>query len=245
MDGADAHNESGGESVRTALLVIATGEKYHQYVNPLLESAREFFVEHDAFVWTDVHVGASAIDAKFVVAKEPLGYPNETLYRYHTILQQRSLLAKYDYLFYLDVDMRMVAPVGKEIFSNSITACLHPGYVNEVGSPERRPESMAAIPYNAKNKYFCGGFNGGFSGAFLGMAAELAWCIDKDTEKGILAVWHDESHLNRYLHDHPPSKILDPSYCYPEGAGDHYLNKWKAAGINPTPKILALTKAGR
>jgi histo-blood group ABO system transferase len=172
-------------------------------------------------------------------------WPGPTLHRYHTFLKAKKYLSAFDYLFYVDVDMRFVAPVGKEIFSNNITATLHPGYVNEIGSPERRPESVAAIPFDVKNKYFCGGFNGGFSGAYFGMAAELAWGIDKDAEKGITAIWHDESHLNRYLYDHPPSKILDPSYCYPEGANEHYKNKWAAAGINPTPKILALTKDDR
>jgi hypothetical protein len=35
---------------------------------------------------------------------------------------------------------------------------------------------------------------------------------------GIVARWHDESHWNRYLIDHPPSLVLSPSYCcYPDG----------------------------
>jgi histo-blood group ABO system transferase len=225
-----------------ALLVIATGEKYHKYIQPLLQSARDYFVPHTAVVFSDADdIGCGQRPYMKIKHEE---WPGPTLHRYRTFLKARQYLSAFDYLYYVDVDMRFVAPVGNEVLCSGILAIQHPGYVGEVGTPERRPESMAAIPYNAKNKYFCGGFNGGFSDAFLGMAAELAWCIDKDTEKGILAVWHDESHLNRYLHDHPPSKILDPSYCYPEGAGDHYLNKWKAAGISPTPKILALTKAG-
>lgn len=31
-----------------------------------------------------------------------------------------------------------------------------------------------------------------------------------------MAVWHDESHWNRYCIDHKPTTILSPSYCYPE-----------------------------
>ena len=230
--------------MKTALLVIATGEKYHKYVNPLLESAKKFFVEHDAIVWTDGE--QRPIEAKFAINKMSLGYPYETLYRYDTFLQQAWFLRRYEYLFYIDVDMRFVDPVGEEIFADGITATLHPGYVNSVGTPERRNESKAAIPMGADNKYFCGGFNGGRTEAFLSMATTINEAVEEDwNHRRLVAVWHDESHLNRYLYERPPAKILDPSYCYPENAGAHYLDKWAAAGINPTPKILALTKDGR
>jgi Glycosyltransferase family 6 len=229
--------------MRTALLVIATGERYWQYINPLLASAKEFFVEHDAIVWTDAPV--CPIGASFVIAKKGEGFPNETLHRYHTFLNHEWLLKRYDQVFYVDVDSLFVAPVGEEIFSDGITATLHPGYVGTCGTPERRPESCAFIPFNAQNKYFCGGFNGGSTTAFLNMAMEIAWRIDADHNRGIVAVWHDESMLVRYLYERPPAKILDPSYCYPENAGDYYKDKWRAVGINPTPKILALTKMSR
>lgn len=231
--------------MKTALLIIATGEKYHAFVPQLLESAQEFFVEHDAIVWTDTLEAASTFDAKFVLIKEALGFPKETLYRYHTILQQDWQLKKYDQVFYIDSDMRFVAPVGEEIFSNGITATLHPGYVGSCGTPERRIHSAASITPGSVNKYFCGGFNGGATSTFLRMATDLAYHISVDESCGVLAVWHDESHLNRYLHEHPPCTVLDPSYCYPENASEYYTNKWKAAGLNVTPKILALDKGKR
>ena len=39
--------------------------------------------------------------------------------------------------------------------------------------------------------------------------------INEDLKKGIIAVWHDESHLNSYLVD-KKVKLLNPSYGYPE-----------------------------
>ena len=30
-----------------------------------------------------------------------------------------------------------------------------------------------------------------------------------------MALWHDESHMNWYMAEHPPSLILDPGYAYP------------------------------
>jgi histo-blood group ABO system transferase len=45
--------------------------------------------------------------------------------------------------------------------------------------------------------------------------------IETDLQKNFIAVWHDESHLNRFFIDHLPTKILSPSYCYPENAQNY------------------------
>jgi hypothetical protein len=137
--------------------------------------------------------------------------------------------------------MLFVAPVGEEIFSDGITATIHPGYVGTRGTPETRRASTAYCPDN--KAYYAGGFQGGNAESYLRAAEIMAAGIKEDTRQGITAVWHDESHWNALLSWVPsPKKVLDPSYCYPEDAGDYYKNKWSAAGINPTPKILALTK---
>ncbi len=41
--------------------------------------------------------------------------------------------------------------------------------------------------------------------------------VDSDGSVGYIAKWHDESYLNRYVIDYPPTKILSPSFCFPEG----------------------------
>jgi histo-blood group ABO system transferase len=48
------------------------------------------------------------------------------------------------------------------------------------------------------------------------MAHYMQENIKADLAKNIIAIWHDESHLNRYFIDNKPTKILSPSYCYPE-----------------------------
>jgi hypothetical protein len=42
----------------------------------------------------------------------------------------------------------------------------------------------------------------------LSLAKVISRNIDFDNANGFIATWHDESHLNRYLYDHPPAKEL-------------------------------------
>ena len=65
------------------------------------------------------------------------------------------------------------------------------------------------------------------------MAGNLRDAIEADRQNGLMAVWHDESHLNRYLHAHPP-KRLTPAYCYPESGWSHLAHV--------APVIVALDK---
>ena len=95
----------------------------------------------------------------------------------------------------------------------------HPGFYNKWKfkyTYERNKKSRAYMPLLAGKYYVCGGVNGGRSENFLQMCEELNRRIDEDEKNGIIAIWHDESHINRYCYEQKNSKILNPSYCYPE-----------------------------
>lgn len=219
--------------MNTALLTIATGEKYWQYARPLFESAKKYFVPHEAILLTDC---PHSLGADYQGYQKHSGYPETTLKRYHSFLGMREMLEKdFTHLFYIDIDALFVASVGEEIFSDGITATLHHGFVGKplTGTLEHNPRS-AAYMEDARH-YFCGGFNGGTSAAYLDMAEAIREGVDYDSRQGITAIWHDESHLNKYLSIYPPAKILGSQYCYPE----HELNRPNNA------KIVCLEKAWR
>lgn len=202
-----------------ALIVISTGPRYWPYINPLLDSAAKYLLPHYTFLFTD-DPDLHPCEQVPVTAQ---GYPNETLHRYHTILEHEHVFDEYSHLFYIDVDALFVSPTGEEILSDGITATLHAGYVTPSrfnqfrrGDWETRPASLAYVPPDTGKTYYCGGFNGGTREAYLEMARIIRGNINIDAKRDIVAKWHDESHLNRYLAYKPPAKVLSPAYCYPE-----------------------------
>lgn len=197
------------------LLVMATG-KYIQFVPPLLKSAEEHFCKgHQVtyFVFTDGTLPPS--QNIVTIFQHRLGWPFDTMMRFEVYAKHRSLLESQDYLFACDADMLFVDTVGDEILSERV-ATQHPGFVNKRGSYETRPISTACVYDNEGEYYFAGGFYGGSAKAVLEMAETNVAHINEDFSRGIIAVWHDESHLNRFFIDHTPTLILSPSYCYPE-----------------------------
>lgn len=208
----------------TALVLICTGRNYWRFLQPAVESAKKFFPA-DILLLTDCGI-------QFDVAKQVYiphaGWPNVTLMRYHVMLKQREWLSQYKHIFYLDIDMQVVSQVGDEILSDGITACVHTAYAGGPGTPEENPHSAAYVNRNNIKAYYTGCFIGGKASAFFSLMEGICKSTDIDNANGFLARWHDESHLNRYLYDHPPAKDLHDEY--------------NAYSRKDTTKILRITK---
>ncbi len=208
----------------TALIFISTSEAYWKYAQSAIDSARKFFPA-DILLFTDnlqQHPVAKQVQVLHT------GWPNVTLMRYHTMLNERDWLIQYKHIFYLDVDMQVVAPVGDEILSDDISGCLHASFIGGPGTPEEDPRSTACLSKSQIRRYYTGCFIGGESKAFLSMAETISKNTDVDNANGFIATWHDESHLNRYLYDNPPAKELGVDY-----------NAWF---IKPSTKIFRIRR---
>jgi histo-blood group ABO system transferase len=219
--------------MKIGLLIIATN-KYTQFLQPLIESADEFFLKGKDvtyFVFTNEEID---IDSERNVVKinvDHKEWPWMTLGRYKIFANNKDELSKMDYLYYSDADMRFVGDVGDEILSDRV-ATQHPGYYGTRGTPETNPNSLACVNLNEEMQYFAGGFNGGSSIEYLKMCKTISENIDTDYSKGIIAIWHDESHMNRYFIDNKPTKILNPSYCYGESMNIPFEKKLIALDKN-------------
>ena len=216
---------------RVAVLIAATN-RYTVFVPPILESFRKFFLtdcEVEVIILTD---RPERVSARTLLIPH-LPWPGVTIRKFHYICQYAEELSAFDYLFQCDADMRVVAPVGREILGD-LVATRHPW---QDGKPpaefiyERNPASTAYIAPGEGRVYVMGAFFGGKYESVLRMAQDRSAAIDADYANGLEAIWHDESQLNRYVYDHPPEIVLSPSYCYPENSNLPF-----------EPRILALDK---
>lgn len=203
--------------MKVGLLLIATN-KYTRFLQNLITSADKWFLPNGDvtyFIFSDQNMYIKSKRAYKVIPTEHKPWPWMTLGRYDLFTKNRIILSDMNYLYYCDVDMRFDNTVGDEILGD-LVATQHPLYAGTRGTPETRPESLAFVSPSETMQYFAGGFNGGSVVRYLNMAQSINKNILEDYSKGIIAIWHDESHLNRFLIDNPPTKILDRSYCFPE-----------------------------
>jgi histo-blood group ABO system transferase len=205
-------------SENVGLMVMATG-KYISFVNPLIKSAKQYFCKnHNVtfFVFTDREYPPE--DNVVVLYQPRLGWPYDTMMRFQVYASHKDILSQQDYLFACDADMLFVGEVGDEILSER-TATLHPGFYEtkrNFFSYDTNPNCKAYIAPHEGQYYFAGGFYGGSAEEVIKICETNANNIQTDLDNNLIAVWHDESHWNRYCIDHPPTLILSPSYCYPE-----------------------------
>jgi len=224
--------------MKICILTIATN-KYIQFVERLLDNIEENFLnghEIQCLLFTDHEVETSDNVRVCQIDHEP--WPMPTLKRYNYFVKEKEFISQFDYCFYFDVDMGIVDNVGDEVLSD-LVATMHPYqsfYPKEERSYDRNEKSLAYVPVGEEGElYYAGGFNGGSTKRFLEMAEVLAYRVTKDLENGVIALWHDESQMNRYLIDNPPTLSLTPSYCFAE---EHMGNP----NYPYEPKIIALKK---
>ncbi len=215
------------------LLIMATG-KYTVFLKELVESADAYFLpgyHRTYFIFTDGHVPQA--DNVVRIEQKRLGWPYDTMMRFSVYWNAASYFEEIDYLFACDADMLFVNMVGDEILGERV-ATRHPGFTlpdQRHDDYERNAASTACVRDGEGLYYFAGGFYGGTTQEFLKLTATCAEHIVQDLGQKIIAKWHDESHLNRYFIDNPPTVALCPSYCYPEF--------WDLPFV---PRLLALSK---
>ncbi|XP_036895527.1 histo-blood group ABO system transferase [Sturnira hondurensis] len=130
-----------------------------------------------------------------------------------------------DYLVCADVDLKFSDHVGVEILS-SLFGTLHLSFffLSRKNFPyERRPHSQAYIREDEGDFYYTGALFGGSVVEVYRLTKTCHEAMMVDQANHIEAVWHDESHLNKYLLHHKPSKVLSPEYMWSKQLWDHSM----------------------
>ena len=222
-----ARQPKGVYNVGLNIVAIA---KYTKFLQPLITSADKYFMrDHNVtyFVISDkLDEVAKVKTNRHIVSimEKNLGWPKNTLARYQFISEHRDVYHDMNFMFQVDADMLFVSSVNSEALG-SIVGTLHPGYYWKPRSSfpyDNNPKSTAYVNPNEGEYYFYGAVEGGCLSEVITMADTIVKNILTDLRKyNYIALWHDESHLNRYFIDHPPTKVLSPEYCSPE--------EWKLA----------------
>jgi hypothetical protein len=208
------------------ILYICTG-KYDIFWKKFFLSAEKNLLpghEKKYFVFTDAkQLYAEGSHKVQKIYKETLGWPYNTLFRFKMFLGVEEDLQKCDYLFFFNANIVFVDKIGDDILpgeaNGGLLAVKHPGFWDKPRSAfpyDSNESSTAYIPQDEGEHYFMGGFNGGQSGPYLQLIKTLNNNIHADIGKDVIALWHDESHLNKYMLDKKP-KILSPAYGFVEG----------------------------
>lgn len=218
--------------MKIAVLYICTG-KYNQFWDGFYKSSEEYFLKGKAnkeyFVFTD-NMELSTDSHVHLHYRECQGFPYDSLFRFDLFLSIENEIESFDYIFFFNANMQFVKPVGEEILptekDGNLAAVLHPLILRRhyfFYSYERNKKSLAYIPLVRHHQYhyYMGSLNGGRAKEYLELVRTCAKNTRVDYDNGIIAMVHDESHLNRYLFDHK-CKALPPSYAYPEGKSMKY-----------------------
>ncbi len=215
--------------MKVSISFIATGS-YLKYLPKWYEYLEKNFlpgVEKKILIFTDGEL--YDIPDNFKVYHIPhKEWPYITLERFETLLLAKEEIEDSDWFIFLDADTLVVSEVKEEDFFDSDKSYIgvhHPCHYMGMrphdkypGSFETNKQSRAAIEDGSDfSVYYQGCVWGGKVPKVVEMIEELSNRTKEDLENNVIALWHDESHLNKfYLEVIDEVKVLPPSFAYPQ-----------------------------
>ena len=178
-----------------------------------------------------------------VIEIQSLGWPLASLLRYELIASiEKGITEEFVIYLDADMLMKkdFSDVVSPNTLTNGIALVAHPGfwrpkknttkfYFNHpelfikdlylrifsggIGSWEKRKASHSFVRRKLRDNYYCGGTWMGVNEDFFSMVRSLENSVQCDINNNVMAIWHDESHLNKWATQNSHS-ILDPGFCY-------------------------------
>ena len=210
--------------MRIAILYVCTGRYSIFWKDFSTSCERYFFPEHEKhyFVFTDDQSIWEGNERVHRIEQAPWGWPDITLKRYHMFAGIQDQLRAFDCIFFFNANVRFCREIDDACLPDAkhpLVFQQHPGFHNKPAwmfPHEQNKLSQAYIARGQSQIYLAGGINGGLSGAYLDMVEACIKAVDADLQQGIVARWHDESHLNKYALGRS-FKLWHPGFATPDG----------------------------
>ena len=215
--------------MKVAVIFIGTA-KYLEFLPGYYEQAEKNLfpgVDKQYFVFTDGELDGLPENIT-VVPQEHLPFPYITLYRFDIINRSLHLMESCTHLLFLDADTQVVDTVEfADVYDDMkpLTGVHHPCHALGMvphqtypGAFETNPNSLAHVtPSDDTSIYWQGCVWGGRMDHATELVKELDRRTKVDESNGIIAVWHDESQINKYFIEKKRLvNTLDPCYAHPE-----------------------------
>jgi len=229
-----------GDRVKIAIIFIGTS-KYANFFEGYKKAVDSYFLtkhEKKFFVFTDQEDLEFFSDDNVTTTKiDHVGWPWITLHRFKFMTLVKEELLKHDYIFFLDADLWPCAEINDDILNHEkpLIGVQHPGFLGKIGTFETNTDSTANIfdDFYDLSTYRQGCFWGGKSPDIVKMITELDARVDEDTKNDIVAVWHDESHMNKYfLENNDSVYTLHPGYATPQQGYDNIKAQYKTMMVH-------------
>ena len=231
--------------MKVAIIFIGTN-KYLDFLPTYYENIEKYFLpnsEKTIFAFTDGELDDVPDNIK-IYHQEHLEWPYITLKRFEIINKARADLDSMDWLVFLDADTRVVDTVTEEEFFSDkpYFGVHHPCHALKMqphteypGAFETNTNSRAGVTEeDDTSMYYQGCLWGGRVPEVLDMIDELDGRVEEDLSNDVIAVWHDESQLNKFYSEVKEDvHLLGPEYAYPEVFQEY---------CNFEPKIVHLAK---
>lgn len=212
--------------MKIAVLYICIG-KYTILWSEFYDSSKKFFFTDSQvhyFVFTDSDEFISSLTNKSdvtCVKTQNYGWPGNTLFRFEMFLKIKSSLEQFDSLFFFNANTLFLSKIDRDILPKPGELVVVEHFALRNIDPilfeyDRNKRSTAYIPWGEEaSHYVQGGVIGGDTRTFLQMCEECSKNIKEDIKNRVVARWHDESHLNKYLL-RKDYKLLPTIYIWPE-----------------------------
>ncbi|XP_036390306.1 alpha-1,3-galactosyltransferase 2-like [Megalops cyprinoides] len=224
----DEYHKNMGTSV--ALTVFAIGRYLKMYLKDFLTSAEQHFMVGlpvTYYVFTDAPDSVPAVELgtgrtlEIVQVQRHERWQDVSMMRMRTIADaiDSRIRLRHQYVFCLDVDQVFAARFGSEALGESV-ALLHAFFYLSSAAEftyDRNPNSTACM--ETGDFYYHAAVFGGTWQSVKKMTESCDRGIMTDKKNQVEALWQDESHLNKYLYQHKPSKVLSPEYCWSTEVG--------------------------